>query len=454
MMGLLAAINAQIPTNGLVGYWPFNGNANDESGNGHHGTVNGAVLTTDRFGNSESAYSFDGSSQIYNEGNLRTLFDNNNSYSINIWFKASENNELLLFACDGNNSYPYKRTYIRLDIRDERNTIVYGRYNDATMIQYGDVAVWFQLPKIIDLNTWYYLSINYDGADVTGYLDSQSLTKIENVGWSKDHNKSMGGPDALTKGVKFGNNYQNNNPPFEGKIDDIIIYDRILGSAEVNQIYYENTCLDTLLTDTTINYVSNSAFESFSPKIYLEAIDSLNKTDGGCDSIIIHYSKYVFQPNYCTDTLWANDTIWQHDTVWHKDTLWANDTIWHNDTIWLEEEVFDTTTITVYDTISVTDTLIIDVTITGVNPFQENKLKVYPNPVRDFLYIDAGENYQSMQGYNLKIVSITGTIVFESAINQQLFEIDVNDFGHTGLFLIQISDPTMNTTDVRKILLE
>ena len=44
---------------GLVAYYPFNGNGNDESGNGNHGTVYGATLTKDRFGNSESAYSFD-----------------------------------------------------------------------------------------------------------------------------------------------------------------------------------------------------------------------------------------------------------------------------------------------------------------------------------------------------------------------------------------------------------
>jgi hypothetical protein len=45
---------------GLVAHYPFNGNANDESGNGNNGTVNGATLTTDRFGNMNKAYSFDG----------------------------------------------------------------------------------------------------------------------------------------------------------------------------------------------------------------------------------------------------------------------------------------------------------------------------------------------------------------------------------------------------------
>jgi hypothetical protein len=47
-------------TDGLVAYYPFSGNANDESGNGYDGTVYGATLATDRFGTPGSAYSFDG----------------------------------------------------------------------------------------------------------------------------------------------------------------------------------------------------------------------------------------------------------------------------------------------------------------------------------------------------------------------------------------------------------
>ena len=59
---LLAQVPSYVPSNGLVGYWPFNGNANDQSGNGNNGVVNGVSLTTDRFGNTNSAYSFDGNS--------------------------------------------------------------------------------------------------------------------------------------------------------------------------------------------------------------------------------------------------------------------------------------------------------------------------------------------------------------------------------------------------------
>jgi hypothetical protein len=50
---------AQAPISGLVAYYPFNGTANDAVGT-NHGTVNGATLTTDRFGNVNSAFNFDG----------------------------------------------------------------------------------------------------------------------------------------------------------------------------------------------------------------------------------------------------------------------------------------------------------------------------------------------------------------------------------------------------------
>lgn len=59
-----AQVPDYVPTEGLVAWYPFNGNANDESGNGHHGIVNGAVLDTDQNGISSSSYYFDGNARI------------------------------------------------------------------------------------------------------------------------------------------------------------------------------------------------------------------------------------------------------------------------------------------------------------------------------------------------------------------------------------------------------
>jgi hypothetical protein len=71
-------------TTGLVAQYDFTGNANDLSGNGNNGTIVGATLTTDRFGNANSAYSFDGDSNYIFIPNA-ILSSTQTSYTINYW---------------------------------------------------------------------------------------------------------------------------------------------------------------------------------------------------------------------------------------------------------------------------------------------------------------------------------------------------------------------------------
>ena len=81
------SLPSYVPADGLVGYWPFNGNANDESGNGNNGTVNGATLTADRFGNNGKAYNFNGSSniQVPNSNSLQI----GNEMTVSVWYTYS-----------------------------------------------------------------------------------------------------------------------------------------------------------------------------------------------------------------------------------------------------------------------------------------------------------------------------------------------------------------------------
>ncbi|MEJ6801976.1 MAG: hypothetical protein QNK77_12425, partial [Crocinitomicaceae bacterium] len=79
-----------VPTNGLVGWWGFNGNANDESGNGNNGTVNGATLTTDRFGNPNSAYDFDGVDDFIEVLDTPELSFGSDNFSVAIWFAMKD----------------------------------------------------------------------------------------------------------------------------------------------------------------------------------------------------------------------------------------------------------------------------------------------------------------------------------------------------------------------------
>jgi len=85
-----AQVPSYVPSNGLVGYWPFNGNANDASGNGYNGVVNGASLSNDRFGISNNAYQFTSNPQNITITNLHQ--NNILNYSVAGWFKIQQQN--------------------------------------------------------------------------------------------------------------------------------------------------------------------------------------------------------------------------------------------------------------------------------------------------------------------------------------------------------------------------
>ena len=73
-----------------MAYYPFNGNANDESGNDNNGTVNGVTnLTTDANGTTQKAYSFSGGNGDYIEvpDNPQLALQDQNSTIASMWFK-------------------------------------------------------------------------------------------------------------------------------------------------------------------------------------------------------------------------------------------------------------------------------------------------------------------------------------------------------------------------------
>jgi photosystem II stability/assembly factor-like uncharacterized protein len=116
----------------------------------------------------------------------------------------------------------------------------------------------------------------------------------------------------------------------------------------------------------------------------------------------------------------------------------------------------ETTGCTIYNTvsISVTDTLVINASITSLNnfPFQ-NTIKVYPNPTSDQLIIDYG-NYNSMNGYTLKITNSLGQTVYTTVVNQQQSSINLSTWTGSGIYFVNIIDPQSNTVEVKKIIVQ
>ena len=83
-------VKAQVPISSLVAYWPFDGVdlANDLSSNNNNGTIYGATLTIDRFGNCNQAYKFNGLNNYIDVPHSSTIDMNNTDFTIAVWEKT------------------------------------------------------------------------------------------------------------------------------------------------------------------------------------------------------------------------------------------------------------------------------------------------------------------------------------------------------------------------------
>ena len=107
-----------------------------------------------------------------------------------------------------------------------------------------------------------------------------------------------------------------------------------------------------------------------------------------------------------------------------------------------------------YQNITVTDTLLININFTGFNPITyQNTLKIWPNPTNDHITIDNG-NIANCTGYQIIISNTLGQQVFQSAINQQQFYIDMSTWGGNGLYFVNIINAQGVTIDTKKIVLQ
>ncbi len=208
-------IPSYVPTNGLVGWWPFNGNANDESGNGNHGTVHGATLNSDRNGAGNKAYNFNGNNdRIVIENSL--LSSQPTSYSISIWFLSnSVTGELICDRNTINYDFKYRLVY-------DNDSIIYATVS-------GEQVGWNKTdyPK----NKWNH---------VVAIGDLQSNTSKFYLNGVLIYTRDIYYPNhlnATTIGANYAPGYPGYDNAINGKIDDIAIYNRALTQQEITALY-------------------------------------------------------------------------------------------------------------------------------------------------------------------------------------------------------------------------
>lgn len=191
---------------GLIAYYPFNSNANDESGNGNNGTLYGATPTTDRFGNINSAYAFDGNGQYMNAN-----FTPNSVFSISIWIKKS---------CQQNGNAGVLSTYSGGFFNFDG--VYYAVAGPFEVIRYDGNSYYI----ISSSNTnWEHLAIVSDGTNVRVY--ENNWKKLDFIG-TTNHSAVL----------VFGDSRYNGRY-FTGSLDDIVVYNRALTELEIQALYHE-----------------------------------------------------------------------------------------------------------------------------------------------------------------------------------------------------------------------
>jgi hypothetical protein len=240
-LGITIASTAQnvpsyIPTNGLVGWWPFNGNANDESGNGNDGIVNGATLTTDRYGSTSKAYSFDGINDdilVQDSPNLNF----SNQFTISAWFAPDTStltpNPLHLIT-KGIGNYAIKTAI--------PNRFSFGIQNvqDITITTFNSYFV----------SQWIHYTVVFNFPNATIYLDG-----INNSNGNSNFSMNSSNSDLL-----FGS--LTSQIFSKARIDDIAIWNRALTPQEITALYTASSTNNNATSNTTANVPGSISYQA------------------------------------------------------------------------------------------------------------------------------------------------------------------------------------------------
>jgi hypothetical protein len=247
---IMAQVPSYVPTNGLVGYWPFNGNANDESGNGNNGNRNQVIEGTDRYGNPNSSFYFDGlTSYIYGTG--VNLPQGDSPRTVSLWVKTTGG----FFANTGGYTgaiFDYgtlennKRFSVLLVDNDLTN--YFSSYNND-----------FNPNTSVVSNFWTNIIWVFSSTNLKLYLNGvlSNDTTIFNIN---------------TTGQNFviGNTIPNSNGIYEyykGAIDDIGIWNRALTQQEITNLY------NSANTNECLTMTINTGVLSTSPVTYTSTVN-------------------------------------------------------------------------------------------------------------------------------------------------------------------------------------
>ena len=202
---------------GVVAGYLFSGNADDLSGNGNNGIVNGAVMTADRFGNPDSAYYFDGNND-YITCPKQILPNTISSYTLSLWIKPKTLNgeEVLISDRYGPKwGYKYRFTF-------DNSSLKYWICNDTSYSvvnsnSSSQIDIWHNVVGVFDNDT----------KNMSLYVDGIFQSSVHNELWNSIANPTIIGRH---EGPVTGSY-------FNGSIDDVRFYERVLTPSEISSLF-------------------------------------------------------------------------------------------------------------------------------------------------------------------------------------------------------------------------
>ena len=273
-----AQLPSYVPTSSLLAYYSFNGNANDLSGNGVHGTVTGATYTSDRFGYANAAMNFTGLAERINTQKVDHVTINSFSYST--WVYPLNSATIPSQGSNGGLSSSQSYTCVIAPVDgwywSSTGSATAAGLNVATngiyVTEHGNGITKCALAWSGTLTGWHHIVVVYSSKTPSLYIDG---TFIQNGITSTYTVHPSMGCDSFNLGGTFpylnagyGHGLYPISVPsynFSGKIDDIAIYGRAITPCEITELH--DTMTYTIPTVTGASWICGGATTAFTSSV-------------------------------------------------------------------------------------------------------------------------------------------------------------------------------------------
>ncbi len=257
---------SQPPADGLICWFPFTGNANDETQNGYHGQVFGPILTSDRHGNPNSAYHFDGIDDFIQVSDQPDLRLGATSFTISAWIKPDGIVDIQSHAILSKRNGAGNQGYLLQIIGTEHvmglnkgaiDIVTSGGWDDTKITTNAQLAP----------SEWHHIIYCYDKITGLGQFFIDNVPDIEQPMIDANGNVQSNlfiGKDDLTDGIEYPSIAPGYFGGFHffGAMDDIRIYNRKLLEAERNELFGEElNSADVLETKIIISIQPDPVFD-------------------------------------------------------------------------------------------------------------------------------------------------------------------------------------------------